>query len=72
MNYTYKEYEGILKCLTDHRYAIKHYGDAHDSEKEVILRHDVDISLEKAVKFAELEKMFGGGGERNLLCVDFL
>lgn len=27
----------------------------------MILRHDVDISLEKALKFAELEKMFGEG-----------
>lgn len=60
MEYTYKEYEGILQCLTNHGYAIRDYGESHNSEKEVILRHDVDISLEKAVKFAELEKMFEG------------
>ena len=72
MDYTYREYEGILKCLTDHGYVIKNYGDTHDSKKEVILRHDVDISLDKAVRFAELENMFGGGVQLNLLCADFL
>lgn len=61
MDYTYREYEGILKFLANHGYVTKKYGDTHDNEKEVILRHDVDISLDKAVRFAELEKTTGLG-----------
>ncbi len=53
MDHTYEEYSGILQYLTDPGYVIKDYRDIHNSKKEVVLRHDVDFSLEKAVRFVE-------------------
>lgn len=34
MEYTYKEYEGILQCLTNHGYTVKGYGESRDSKKK--------------------------------------
>lgn len=60
MKYTYEEYRGILERLRDHGYAFVDFHDAEEREKSVILRHDIDSSVEKAAKFAEFEHAWGG------------
>lgn len=56
MEFTYKGYENLISLLINHHYEIADYHDYDQFERCVILRHDVDFSLEKALKFAEIEK----------------
>lgn len=55
MNFTYKAYEELLYLIKDQNYEICSYENHQSSPRCVILRHDVDLSLEKALKFAKLE-----------------
>lgn len=56
MEFTYESYEMMLKKLADRGYSFKNYLNWMENERTVILRHDVDYSLEKAVKMSEIEK----------------
>lgn len=56
MKFTYESYEMLLKELLDRGYAFKNYLNWMEDEKTVILRHDVDYSLEKTVHMSEIEK----------------
>lgn len=55
MNFAYSAYEEILTLLKKKHYDICNYKNYKHSNRVVILRHDVDFSLESAVRFAELE-----------------
>ena len=55
MEFTYIAYESMLKALRDNDYEIYNYHDYDHYGKCAILRHDVDVSLEKALQFARLE-----------------
>jgi hypothetical protein len=55
MNFTYTAYEKMLSLLKENNYEICNYENHQRSNCCVILRHDVDLSLEKALRFAELE-----------------
>lgn len=55
MTFTYKEIEEIIKLLKDNNYTFSNYLDYEKNNKNVILRHDVDISIEEAYKMAKLE-----------------
>jgi hypothetical protein len=55
LNFTYDSYEKMLSLLKDNKYQICNYENYLTSTHCVILRHDVDLSLEKALKFAKLE-----------------
>ena len=55
MNFTYKSYEEMLSLIKANNYQICNYENHQHSTRCVILRHDVDLSLEKALEFAELE-----------------
>lgn len=55
MNFTYSAYAEMLYLLKERQYAICNYQNYHNSNRCVILRHDVDFSLEAALSFAELE-----------------
>lgn len=55
MNFTYKSYKQILSLIKQNNYKICNYENYQQSKRCVILRHDVDFSLEAALYFAELE-----------------
>jgi hypothetical protein len=55
MKFTYNAYEEILSLLKENRYEVCNYETYPSSNHCVILRHDVDFSLEAALRFAELE-----------------
>lgn len=56
MKFTYDDYRRLIGLLTDNGYKFRNYHDYRHTNKCVILRHDVDNSLEKAVKLATIEK----------------
>ncbi len=60
MNFTFDEYADIINLLRDNDYIITNYHDkSSDISKKVILRHDVDLSLDKAFEFACFENNLG-------------
>ena len=59
MDFTYESYADMLKHLEDKGYQFADYKSWRDSEKTVILRHDVDYSLYKAVALSSIEKVMG-------------
>ncbi len=60
MNFTYDEYGQLLKLLIDKGYHIDGYDNYKQSKQSVILRHDIDMSLDKAVQMAQYENSIGG------------
>lgn len=58
MDFIYDDYKKIINLLLRNNYEIIKYRDDTQYSKKAILRHDVDISLEKAVEFAQYEKAF--------------
>lgn len=56
VEFIYGDYKRIIDNLRDNQYNIIKYAEAGTFEKEVILRHDIDVSLEKAVEFARYEE----------------
>jgi hypothetical protein len=73
MQFTYEAYEQLISRLLDKGYRIKDYETWEAAEQTVILRHDVDYSLERAARFSKYEKeLFGGGATYFvLLSTDF-
>lgn len=55
MDFTYESYRNLISLLKEYNFTITNYHEYHQVEKPCILRHDVDMSIEKAVEFAELE-----------------
>lgn len=55
MEFTYRAYRELLSLLRRQGYAFRNYHNYGDTPRCVILRHDIDNSLEQAVKLAELE-----------------
>lgn len=56
MDFTYKAYKDMIEKLLDKNYEISDYKNYKEKKKVVILRHDIDTSLEKALRIAEIEK----------------
>lgn len=56
MRFTYDSYGALLKLLKEHGYEFRSYDDYSESEKCVILRHDIDNDLQKSLRMALLEK----------------
>lgn len=56
MQFTYESYVAMLKELNMKGYHFKSYNNWRETDCSVILRHDVDYSLEKAVLLSEVEK----------------
>lgn len=56
MQFTCESYVTLLKELHTRGYHFKNYNNWQETDRSVILRHDVDYSLEKAVFFSEIEK----------------
>ena len=59
MQFTYDAYENLLLQFKEAGYSFIFFKEEHDDSKEVILRHDIDNSLEDALKFAEIEARSG-------------
>jgi hypothetical protein len=73
MLFTYGAYIELLNKLSEKGYSICNYHNWNEKGQTVILRHDIDNSLEKAVKLSEVEKEACGGGATyfTLLATDF-
>lgn len=59
MEFTYSGYRRLLSLLRENGYAIAGYDNWREFPRCVILRHDIDTSLEDAVKLGELEAEAG-------------
>lgn len=59
MEFTYDSYRSLLSLLAQHGYQTADYHNWKDKKRCAILRHDIDCSIEAALKFAELEKDCG-------------
>lgn len=55
MDFTYHAYEDLLNKLRDSGYAFSDYRDWNDKPRPVILRHDIDFDIGKAVLLAGIE-----------------
>lgn len=55
MTFTYDGYIELINLLKENRYQIGNYHDWEEYDRCVILRHDVDNDLQKALEMAELE-----------------
>ena len=55
MEFTYVQYEHLISLLRENRYTPTDYHEYARYPRCVILRHDIDTSLEQAVRLAELE-----------------
>lgn len=58
MKFDYQHYVGLLNLLQKQNYHITDYHNWRDVERCVILRHDVDNDLEKALSMAKLEQQY--------------
>ena len=59
MEFTYKSYCALLSLLCQCGYGIVDYTDWEKTERCVILRHDIDCDMAKAVQMARIEQEFG-------------
>lgn len=59
MKFTYSGYENLIKTLKKNGYNFCNYHNYGNHDRECILRHDIDYSLDKSVDFAEFEKDIG-------------
>jgi len=59
MQFTYEAYIQLLKTIEENGYSFCNYENYLRDEECVILRHDIDYSLEQAVKLARIEHEHG-------------
>lgn len=59
MKFTYTQYERMVDLLRQKQFEFVKYSNYSKNSRCVILRHDIDYSLKKAVEFAEFEKELG-------------
>ena len=59
MEFTYQAYRDMLNLLREQQYAFRQYHNYADCPRCVILRHDIDNSLEQAVNLAQVEAEAG-------------
>lgn len=57
MKFTYKAYEKLIDGLKDRGYVFSNYKNYCHYQKTVIMRHDIDMNVEKAVEMAEREAL---------------
>ena len=55
MQFTYRDYIQMIDVLKSKEYTFANYHNSDNYDKAVILRHDVDTSIDKALKIAEIE-----------------
>ena len=59
MQFTHSWYKNIIELAKKQGYSFCDYSNYNRYDKEIILRHDVDMSLEKAVEMAKIENELG-------------
>ena len=59
MDFTYNSYLNLIDLIKKHNYTIASYHNWNESNRSVILRHDIDYDLDKAVELAKHEKQAG-------------
>ncbi len=59
MNFTYDAYKSLIALLQGNNYTITDYHNWTSHEKCVVLRHDIDYDIKKALEFANLENGLG-------------
>ena len=59
MEFTYNAYRSLVSLLNKGEYRFVGYSDEASGERTVIMRHDVDFCLSKAVAMAQLEHELG-------------
>lgn len=59
MKFTYESYRELIGLLRQGGYSFAGYHSYEEAEHPVILRHDIDYSIEKAVTLAALEQEWG-------------
>lgn len=59
MNFTYESYLGLLDLARENGYRVAGYHDPEGCDRCVILRHDVDMDMGRALQMAELEHQHG-------------
>jgi hypothetical protein len=57
-DFTYSHYERILDLIKKTDYKVTFFNESYLYEKELILRHDIDVDLEKAYKMALIENKY--------------
>lgn len=58
VRYTFEWYESFLRAVADHGFEFRRYRDPVDAGT-VLLRHDVDLAPERALRTAEIEAELG-------------
>lgn len=56
IDFTYNAYRSLIQEIQGHGYAIKNYHNWRECKRCVIMRHDVDNDLEKALDLAKIEE----------------
>lgn len=59
MQFTYDAYRDLLKALINHGYEFAFYENWQEKERCVILRHDIDNDIGKALELAKVESEVG-------------
>lgn len=59
MEFTYKWYEQLIESAKNKGYLFCDYSNYKQLDKFIILRHDIDFSIKKAVEMAKIEKELG-------------
>lgn len=59
IEFTYDWYFSLIERLREYDYKVSFYDAASDLNRNVIIRHDVDFNLKKAVEFAAAENEHG-------------
>ncbi len=59
MEFTYNAYKKLITCIKDKGYTIASYKNWKDKSTCVILRHDIDNDIEKALELSKVENDLG-------------
>ncbi len=59
MKFTFDSYQELLELLDENGYKTADYHNWNQYDRCVILRHDIDTDLQKALEMAELEYQYG-------------
>jgi len=58
-SFTLQGYESLIGCLRKRGYTVRHYDELEPDRADLILRHDVDFCLERAIQLGEREAELG-------------
>ncbi len=61
MEFTYDAYQRLLQSLQENGYRFASYHNWQEFDKCVILRHDIDTDIAKALRMAQVERAYGNG-----------